>query len=121
MRVIFEEVDNELFFEVILTSQDLEHYEEFDGIVGDFFWEMAGEVRQINVFIRKEKENELCHSNKVNLRKLSPKISPSFVMLDTKKNKVLPSLYPKRAGVKKRRLKKSPKKGNNEGFCTDHV
>ena len=63
MRVIFEEVDAELFFEVILTAKDVEHFQRFNGIVGYFVWDIGG-IREINIFIRKEKDYETCHLSK---------------------------------------------------------
>jgi len=53
MRVIFEEVEGEIFFEVILSPKDLDHFERFNGIVGDFLIDMQG-MKEVNVFIRKE-------------------------------------------------------------------
>lgn len=51
MRIIFEEVDNEYFFEIILTPIDHEKLNQFGGVVGDFFWNAEG-IKNINVFVR---------------------------------------------------------------------
>ena len=103
MRVIFEEVEKELFFEVILNSRDVEHFQQFDGIVGDFIWNVNG-LREINVFIRKEKESEICHSlkeKKLVVEKDSQKISKEKCMKESRKNKPSLSLTPKREKEKK--------------------
>jgi len=59
--VIFEEVDKELFFEVVLTSQDFDQLEFLGGVIGDFICEIS-DAKTINVYIRKEKD--LCLSLK---------------------------------------------------------
>lgn len=50
MRVICEEVENEIFFEVTLSSYDLDRMEQFGGVMEQFGWETN---QNLNVFIRK--------------------------------------------------------------------
>lgn len=66
MRVVFDEVDNELFFEIVLNEIDLEKFTKFNGVVGDFIWNLNG-LREINVFVRKETNESLL------IRKREPK------------------------------------------------
>jgi hypothetical protein len=115
MRVIFEEVDGEYFFEIILTPYDLEKLDTYGGIIGDFAWEGNG-VRDINVYIRKEKESDSCHSSKERKhpqKRGSLKISEGKNTLTQKcqPNRPLLSLLAKRAGAKR----KLPKKERSNG------
>ncbi len=56
MRVIFEELDGQLFFEIILNDDDQEHLFTKDGAIGDFIWDL-GRPHDLNVFVRKEKRS----------------------------------------------------------------
>ena len=109
MRVIFEEVQRELFFEIVLNTRDIDHFAQFEGIVGDFVWDIDGIVREINVFIRKEKDNELCHLSKEKKqvpKKDFPKISAERCTKESPKSNPLRSLIARREGVKKKHLQK---------------
>lgn len=55
MRIIFEEVEREFFFEVILGAADLERIQDFGGVVGEFLWDIDG-IKYINVFVRQGDE-----------------------------------------------------------------
>ena len=112
MRVIFEEVDHEYFFELVLSPQDFEQIETFGGIIKDCVWEGNG-IKDINVFIRKEKENKLCHSlkeKKHQAEKGSLKILKEKCTKGSHKSKQSLSLIPKRAEGKR----KLPKKVKNK-------
>ena len=104
MRVIFEEVDSEYFFELILNPTDFERIEMLGGIIGTFVWDGDG-IRDVNVYIRKEKEKELCHSLKekepVPLKD-SPKISRERCTKASRRSKLSRSLIAKRVGGKRR-------------------
>ena len=67
MRVIFEESELQLFFEIILSPDDISRFAEFSGIVGEYAIDYQG-IKTINVFIRKE--GELCRSLKERKLKL---------------------------------------------------
>lgn len=103
MRIIFEEVEGEYFFEVILTPKDLETISAFGGIIRDCLWEGNG-IKNINVYIRKEKESELCPSLKekqLKAEKDSLRTYEEKCMKESPKNKRSQSLIAKRAGGKK--------------------
>jgi hypothetical protein len=53
MRVVFEEVYGEYFFEIILDEEDQEKLNTLGGTIADFICELKG-VHTINVYIRKE-------------------------------------------------------------------
>ena len=53
MRVIFEEVYGEYFFEVVLDQEDTERFRTMGGVIADFVCDHNG-TRTINVFIRNE-------------------------------------------------------------------
>lgn len=53
MRVIFEQIDFELFFELVLDEEDLEEMEEAGGIVSEYIWHKDN-AKTINVYIRKD-------------------------------------------------------------------
>ena len=53
MRVIFEEVGNEDFFEIILRAKEIDGIRK-KGVVADFPKGMYGK-RNLNVFVRHEK------------------------------------------------------------------
>lgn len=110
MRVIFEEVDNEFFLEVILTAYDFEKIENFGGVIGNYVWENKT-VKDLNVYIRKEKDNRQCHSSKERKQvaaKDSQRTSSEKFLKVSRKSKPLLSLIPKRVGGKKLLPKKKP-------------
>lgn len=53
MRVIFEEVYGEYFFELVLDQEDTERFRTMGSIIADFVCDHNG-ARTINVFIRNE-------------------------------------------------------------------
>jgi len=53
MRVIFEEVYGEYFFELVLDEEDTERLRSMGGVIADFVCDHNG-TRTINVFIRNE-------------------------------------------------------------------
>lgn len=112
MRVIFEEVENEYFFEVILTDDDYYQVEELGGVIKNCIWEGNG-IKQINIFLRKEKEKNLCHllkEKKHPVKKDSQKILNEKWEKENPKNKPLLSLIPKRDEEKRKLLKKEKNK-----------
>lgn len=54
MRVIFEIIDREHFFEVILNDEDLETLTEKGDLIGDYLLGDERELTNINVYLRKE-------------------------------------------------------------------
>lgn len=56
MRVIFEELDGDYYFEVILLDEEIERLAS-DGVCKDFVWDKDFQ-RDLNIFIRKENESE---------------------------------------------------------------
>ena len=58
MRVIFEEVYGEYFFELVLDQEDTERFRTMGSIIADFVCDHNG-ARTINVFIRNEDEMPL--------------------------------------------------------------
>lgn len=110
MRVIFEEIDRELFFEVVLTSLDFDQIELLGGVIGDFICEIS-EAKTINVYIRKEKD--LCHLSKAQ----KPKLERAFHLTSKKKSKrVSRKNKPLRSLIAKREGKKLLRKVNNENL-----
>lgn len=112
MRVIFEEVDDEYYFEVILSRRDLEHFDTFGGIIGDFIWEGDG-IKPMNVYIRKEKESESCHLSKEKKQAVEKDFQRTLSERCTKvspKSKPSRSLIRKRAGAKKLLPKRKPQR-----------
>jgi hypothetical protein len=61
--VIFEEVDGEYFFELILDQEDFDQMNTFGGIIRDYVWE-NGAVKLINIYLHPEKKEGLCHLSK---------------------------------------------------------
>lgn len=55
MKVIFETIEDDAYFEIILREDELERLQRC-GIAKDFAWDF-GDVKQLNVFIRKEDED----------------------------------------------------------------
>lgn len=51
MRLIWEEVDNEYFLELILNLHDIDKIKEESGLVREFIWP-DHPITKINVFIR---------------------------------------------------------------------
>lgn len=51
--MIFEEVESQLYFELILSPTDLERFEEISGIIGEYTINYQG-IKTLNVFVRKE-------------------------------------------------------------------
>jgi hypothetical protein len=89
VRIIFEEVDSELFFEVILSPYDVERIESYTGIVREYLIDFQG-IKNINVFVRKE--GQLCHLSKArkqNLKKAFQRIFGEKLPQENHKNKPL--------------------------------
>lgn len=104
MRLIFEEVDREYFFEIILSTEDLEKIKTLGGIIKEYLWG-ENNIRDINVYIRQEKEGAICHSLKVKKQaaeKDFPRTSKEKWKPENLKSKPLRSLIRKRATEKKR-------------------
>ena len=74
MRVIFEEVEGELFFEVILQDLDLENLILFGGLIGSYIWEDE-KVKDLNLYLRKEQGCHLSKERKPEAKKVSRKTS----------------------------------------------
>jgi hypothetical protein len=107
MRVIFEKVEGEHFFEAILEDQDIHNIVHNDGALGDFLFEMEG-VQSLNVFLRKEKRSDLCQWSKE--KQQSPEkdlhpISKKKLPRENPRSRASRSLIQKRVGGK-RLLKK---------------
>lgn len=104
MRLIFEEVMSEYFFELVLNGTDLEKLDQIGGLLATYVWEGDG-IRDINIYLRKEKDKEPCHSSKE--KKQVPekgflKTSSEKCTKESLRSKPSPSLIAKRVGGKKR-------------------
>jgi len=66
MRVIFEEIDNEYYLEIILDLLELQVLSDSQELVEEFVWE-ASEIKSINIMVTKG--SATCPSRKVNLKK----------------------------------------------------
>lgn len=112
MRLIFEEVDHEYFFEIILSAEDLEDIQTLDGIIREYIWD-TNNIRDINVYIRKDKKGDLCHSLKERRqvqKKDSQKTCAEKCMKASPKSKQWPLLIAKRVEAKKVKLKRKNEK-----------
>jgi hypothetical protein len=110
MRVIYEVMNDEAFFEVILSEGDLERFDRLGGIVGEFFIPGEG-LTQINVFIRKE---TLCLLKKEDPKKSFPKTFQNLDTLDIQKNKASQLPYQK---LEEKKAPKKERKNDGRRSC----
>lgn len=114
--MIFEEVDHEYFFEIILSTEDLEQIKTLGGILREYLWE-GNNIRDINVYIRQEKEGAICHSlkeKKQAAKKGFQRTSKEKCTKANHKSKPLRSLIRKRVAGKKRLPRKKAKSNGNK-------
>ena len=114
MRIIFDELDGELFFEIVLTQADVDYFERHAGVHSDFAWNVNG-IKLLNVFVRAERNYE-CLSSKEKQQVVGKdflKISKEKSKHESPKSKQSPSLIAKRV-MGKKILKKERSNGKSK-------
>jgi hypothetical protein len=104
MRIIFDELDGELFFEIVLTQADVDYFERHAGVHSDFAWNVNG-IKLLNVFVRAERNYE-CLSSK----EKQQVVGKDFLKISKEKS---PSLIAKRV-MGKKILKKERSNGKSK-------